>query len=73
MKRTLVAPIVVALALSLSPGVAYASSNGNSGSSGSSSGSNGANGTSNANCVAKVPIYFAFFGWVGTITQCQQH
>ncbi|HZZ46892.1 MAG TPA: hypothetical protein VFE65_08415 [Pseudonocardia sp.] len=71
MKRTLVAPIVVALALSLSPGTAYAGS-GQSGANGSSNGSNGANGTANANCVGAIAIVIRWFGWgTGTVTQCK--
>lgn len=70
MKRILVAPVVLVLALTLSPGVAYAG--GSSGAAGQN-GSNGASGSSNANCLGAISIVIKWFGWgTGTNTQCQR-
>lgn len=68
MKRFLVAPVIVALALTVSPGVAYA---GSSGGTSGQNGSSGSNGTANANCAGKVAIYIWWWGKPGTITQCK--
>lgn len=81
MKRTSAAIAALVLSITLTSGIADATSSpggaggkggsGSSGSSGSSNGSAGAPGSSNSNCLGAVSILIYWFGIPGTITQCK--